>query len=50
MRQAVNQNKVTYMHTGWSDLLKQDEKNLFHGRSSPRADLFFSPLIYVYLH
>lgn len=31
MRQADNQNQFTDMHTGWSDLLKQDKKKLFHG-------------------
>lgn len=41
MRQAVSQNKFTDMHTDRSDLLKQDEKKLFHCRGSPpRADLF----------
>lgn len=41
MRQAVNQNKFTDMHTGRSNLLIQDEKKLFHGRGSPPlADLF----------
>lgn len=49
MRQAVNQNKFTDMHTGWSDFLKQDEKKPFHGQGSPpRADLsLFSSDLYV---